>query len=145
MHHNTIMTECITPETTPIIYSMFHTFDVRVKHKRIEITPTMMETLLALHEVQCIPESDAAVESQIEKMIPNAKYYGCLARESDNAINLWNDRITIYKPNRAFNRKELSQINWAAIGASDPEDTERFAKIMLEAVYIANKLNENYR
>jgi hypothetical protein len=30
MHHNTIMTECITPETTPIIYALFHTYDVRV-------------------------------------------------------------------------------------------------------------------
>ncbi len=145
MHHNTIMSECITHETTPLIYAMFHTFDVRVGKNHVEVTPDMMETLLALNDTLAIPESHLSVEAVISEMFPKAKYYGCLARESDNSINLWNDRITIYKPSRSFNRLELSRINWAAIGATELAETERFAKIMLEATYIASELDKKFR
>lgn len=145
MHSNLIMTDCITPKTTPIIYALFHTYDVRVNRTRVEISPVMMETLLALNGIQGIPESHEAVDDVITKMIPNAQYWGCLARESENSISLWNDRITIYKPGHAFNKYEPARINWAAIGATDPNEAERFAMIMIEAAYIANELNKKCR
>ncbi len=145
MHSNLIMTDCITPKTTPIIYALFQTHDVRVGKNRVELSPEMMQTLLTLNGIQAIPESHDAVDEVITKMIPNAKYWGCLARESDHSISLWNDRITIYKPDRAFNGMELARINWAAIGATEPEEAERFAMIMIEAAYIAKELNKKFR
>lgn len=146
MYHNKIISDCITPMTTPLAYAMFHDFVFRVNKKQVVVTPEMFGMSLILNYENRTPETWDEMKEITEKVFPNVKFFGFVAREDSHSIQLWHDRITIYKPisHGAFGCEQLSQINWAAIGSTTIEESELFAKIMAEAVYIARELDKEF-
>lgn len=147
MYHNPITSNCITPTETPLAYAMFHNLVFRVNKERIVVTPEMFGMSLLLNYEDRTPETWEEMKEIVGTIFPKVKFNGCVAREDHHSIQLWHDRITIYKPTTqgTFGTKyELSRINWSAIGSTDIEETETFAKILAEAVYIARELDKEF-
>lgn len=147
MYHNEITSKCITKEETPLSYAMFHDLVFNTKRERVVMTPETFADILILNYVDTEIAEYEQMKLVTEQVFKGARFYGCVAREDSHSVQLWHDRITIYKPNMngMFGEKyQLSRINWSAIGETTIEEAELFAKIMLEATHIAKKLNEDF-
>ena len=147
MYHNVITSSCITKEATPLSYAMFHNLVFNTKRERVVMTPDTFADILTLNNIATNISEYEAMKLATEQVFKSAKFYGCVAREDSHSIQLWHDRVTIYKPNTngMFGDKyQLSRVNWSAIGETTIEESELFAKIMMEATYIAHKLDAEF-
>jgi len=148
MYHNTIESPCITKEATPLSYAMFHNMVIGNKRDRVVMTPAEMQNILFLNNLEReIPEDWESIKETIDKVLPNCRFHGFVGREDTHSIQLWHDRITIYKPNTngMFGDKyALCRINWSAIGACTIEESKLFSEIMKEAVYIAEQIDKKF-
>jgi hypothetical protein len=142
MLNKIISKDIITKENTPLIFKMFQTFQVHNDKTKKYSQLTFEDIFNSNYEkaVNTIDDLDAALKS----INTNFSFCQFMAKEYDSEISIYKDRISIYKPVDNLIQKRNVRINWFALGEQEITDAELFFKVGLEAVYIANALQDQW-
>ena len=137
MLNKIISKDIITKKNTPLIFEMFHTIRIynSTTKQYIQVYKLEYET-----DIKSIDE----IEKELKTYNSDLSFCGFMAREYDDEISISNDHITIYKPVNDVLQKGNAKINWCALGEQEITDAELFFKVGLEAVYIANALQDQW-
>lgn len=142
MLNKIISKDIITKKNTPLIFKMFHTFQVHNDKTKKYSQLTFEDIFNSNYEkaVNNIDDLDAALKSI------NTDFSFCyfMAKEYNDEVSISNDHITIYKPVNDVLQKRNAKINWCALGEQEITDAELFFKVGLESVYIANALQDQW-
>ena len=138
-----ISNDIITKENTPITFKMFHTMYVH-NYKTKQYFQVSFEDLFNNCKLErCVNNIDD-LEAALKSINTDFSFYQFMAKEYNDEVSIYKDRITIFKPETSMLQQRNAKINWCALGSQEIKDAEFFFTVGLEAVYISNALQEQW-